>query len=97
LTDSENMKVAVYGVERITRLLLRCEAYERYYMQPDPKPFNYTSLEDILTRLYAAVLVFLASGKRVFDCNRIRMFTFDEPQNHDSTNVMSKVELAMDC
>jgi hypothetical protein len=69
------MKVAVFGVERIARLLLRCQAYERYYMQPDPKPFNYTSLADILTHLYAAVLRFLASIKRVFDRNRIRMFT----------------------
>jgi hypothetical protein len=70
------MKVAIFGVERITRLLLRCKAYERYYMQPDPKPFNHTSIADILTQVYAAVLVFLASSKRVFDDrNHIRMFT----------------------
>jgi hypothetical protein len=69
------MKAAIFGVEKITRLLLRCKAYERYYMQPDPKPFNHTSLADILTQLYAAVLVFLASSKRVFDRNPIRMST----------------------
>jgi hypothetical protein len=78
------MKAAIFGVEMITRLLLRCQAYERYYMEPDPKPFNYTSLADTLTHLYAAVLVFLASSKRVFDRNRIRMFT--EPRDHDFTN-----------
>jgi hypothetical protein len=89
------MKVAVFGVERITRLLLRCKAYERYYMEQDPKPFNYTSLADILTRLYSAVLVFIASSKRVFDRNRIRMFT--EPRSHDFANIMSKIELATDC
>jgi len=72
LTESENMKAAVFGVEKITRLLLRCKAYERYYMQPDPKPFNHTSLADILTQLYTAVLVFLASSKRAFDPNPIR-------------------------
>ena len=75
LTDNENMKAAVFGVEKITKLLLRCKAYERYYMQPDPKPFNHTSLADILTQLYAAVLTFLASSKRAFDRNPIRMFT----------------------
>jgi hypothetical protein len=89
------MKVAVFGVERITRLLLRCQAYERYYMEPDPKPLNYTSLADTLTHMYTAVLVFLASSKRVFDRNRIRMFT--EPRNHDFTDIMSKNELAMGC
>jgi hypothetical protein len=89
------MTAAVFGVERITRLLLRCRAYERYYMEPDPKPFNYTSLASTLTHMYVAVLVFLASSKRFFDRNRIRMFT--EPRSHDFTNIMSKIELAMGC
>jgi len=69
------MKAAIFGVEKVTRLLLRCKAYERYYMLPDPKPFNYTSLAGILTQLYAAVLEFLASSKRIFDRNPIGMFT----------------------
>jgi hypothetical protein len=89
------MKAAVFGIERITRLLLRCRAYERYYMEPDPKPFNYSSLADVLTHLYASCASLLASSKRIFDRNRIRMFT--EPRSHDFTNIMSKIELAMDC
>jgi hypothetical protein len=91
LTDSENMKAAIFGVERITRLLVRCEAYERYYMQPDPKPSNYTSLADILTQLYTAVLVFLASSKRVFDCNPISMFA----ENLMSPRVMISLTLCL--
>ena len=81
------MKAAVFGVEKITRLLVRCKVYERYYIQPDPKPSNHTSLADVLTQLYAAVLEFLASSKRVFDSSRIRMF--DEPQGHDFANIVS--------
>ena len=69
------MKAAVFGVEKITRLLLRCKAYERYYLQPDPKPFNHASLAEIQTQLYSVVLVFLASSKRVFDLNLVCMFT----------------------
>ena len=75
MTESENTKAVIFGVEKITGLLLRCKAYERYYMQPVPKPFNHASLAEILTQLYAAVLEFLTSIKRAFDPNPIRMFT----------------------
>jgi hypothetical protein len=65
------MGAVLVGVERTTRLLLRCKAYEKYYLEPTPKPFNLVSLEETLAQLYVAVLEFLACAKRFLNQSHI--------------------------
>jgi hypothetical protein len=71
LSEIQNMEAVLFGIERTTRLLLRCKYYEKCFLER--KPFNLKSLEEIMTQLYAAVLRFLASAKNFFDQSRIRM------------------------
>jgi len=42
-------------------------------MVPDPKSFNWTSLEKTLVELYVSVLEFLASVKRFLDQSHLGM------------------------
>jgi hypothetical protein len=73
LVENENLGAVLVGIERTTRLLLRCKAYERYYIVPDPKSFNWTSLEKTLVELYVSVLEFLVSVKRFLDQSHLGM------------------------
>jgi hypothetical protein len=68
------MEAVLIGTERIANMLLRCLAYEEYYINPVPTPLNHESLKNDLIQLYASVFAFLAKAKRFLDSHRIRKF-----------------------
>lgn len=64
------MGAVLFGVERTTRIVARCEVYEECYIWTDSKPTNFTSIEDTLSEIYAAVLQFLIGAKRASKKNQ---------------------------
>lgn len=69
------METSIVGLEKISRLTLRCSIYEEFYLQPASKPTNHASLEEAFVRLYSAVLKFLVNVKRCFESTAVGMFS----------------------
>lgn len=67
--------MAVFAVENITGLLLRCRLYELYYVHREPK-FSNDNLAEALTQLDVAILSFLASTERLLERDNTGIFFF---------------------
>ena len=48
VADTESMGAMLIGIERVTRLFVRCTIYEELYLKPNPKTMNHSSLEETL-------------------------------------------------
>ncbi len=67
LNEYENVDAALVGTETVSALLVRCTIYENCYILSNPKPSNFSNLEERLVELYAVVLRFLARARSFFD------------------------------